>query len=165
MNEKNNIIVLIVIICFSFLFGIWTGYQLGESTANTRVKELESKLSDVQIINTELQTENTEHIKTIERIQGLKDESTRHIQLLESGIAELKGIGEAKDGRIIQLENEVRGLSAEIDSLSGQVERDGKIVDELIKKYGIAENNNNNGNINNSGVSWNSNNPNSNEVR
>lgn len=160
MNEKTTAnIGIIIFLCILVGFAcLWTGFDIGKGTANTKVKELESKLSDIQALNTELQTENRKHIETIQRIQGLTDESARHIQLLESGIAELKRNGEAKDGRIVEAENRVRELSAEVDRLGEKINSDSEIIAGFLKEFGYTENSNNSGNINNSGVSWYSNN-------
>lgn len=136
MNEKRiAIIVLIASHIVASLFGFWAGFEIGKGTANTRIEKLESELSDVLIINNELSEENTKHIETIQRIQGLTDESTRRIQLLESGIAELKGIGEEKDKRVIFLEDRVRELSTEVEYLGRKINEDEKRLTDIIRQF------------------------------
>jgi chromosome segregation ATPase len=158
MNDKIKIdIIMLALVIGCTAIGIYTGYNFGKGTANTRIKEIESKLSDVQTINTELQTANSKHIATIQRLQGLTESSTRSIQLLESGIAKLKGIGEAKDIRIVEAERRVRDLSEEIGRLESKIDIDSERITRILEKFRST----NKGNLDrvnsNSSVMWSNN--------
>jgi chromosome segregation ATPase len=155
MNEKKIFIFIFIIShVIVSLFGFWAGYEVGKSTANTRVKKLESKLSDVLIINSELSEENTKHLETIQRIQGLSNTSTERIQLLESGIAKLKGIGEAKDIRIVEAERRFRELSEEIRNLESKINRDSERITKIFEQFGITNKSDYSRNNSNSIVMW-----------
>jgi hypothetical protein len=160
MNEKIQ--VPFIFVCFSvilfFAIGIWAGYSVQSGRDKAELNKITTELSDILIINKELSEANTKHIETIERLQGFETESTRHIQLLESGIAELERNGTEKDRRIEQAEIIIRRLSEEVDNLGRKVETDSRRFGEILKEFGCTENSDNNGNINNSGVSWNNNN-------
>ncbi len=146
MNEKKKfIIIFIASHIVASLLGFWAGFEVGKSIGSADLRKTESKLSELQISYTELQTENSKHIETISRLQRLGSESTGHIQLLETGIAELERLGKAKDGRIIQAEDTIRGLSAEVDRLEEQVNRDSERFAEILEEFRNKVKNNNGG--------------------
>jgi chromosome segregation ATPase len=159
MNEKIQVpfIIFCITVAVFFCIGIWAGFEKGKGTAITRIKELESELSSIQAINKELSEENTEHIETIQRIQELANSSTRSIQLLESGIAELKRIGEAKDFRIIEAERRVRELSEKIGTIESRIDRDAIRITELIEQLRPTSKDNLDRIDSNSSIMWNSN--------
>ena len=158
MNEKIKFIIVIVLLAIvSSFIGMWGGCAIQSGRDKAELDRVTKKLSDVLIINKELSEENTGHIETIQRIQELANSSTRSIQLFESGIAELKGIGEAKDIRIIEAERRVRELSEKIGTIESRIDRDAIRITELIEQLRSTSKDNLDRIDSDSGVMWNSN--------
>lgn len=139
MNDKaTSNIGIIIFVCILVGYAAFSaGLGAGKGASKAELDRVTKELSDIQIINKELSDANNKHLETIQRIQGLTDDSSRHIQLLESGIAGLKEIGEAKDIRVAEAERRFRELQETVGRLESKIDQGSERIAELLKRFGV----------------------------